>query len=382
MEQLRKEIAYRPKITWDAVKKSGDPFAWGRFILQEGLVSSPDMAASILALPTYALARAGELAEERARNDGRTDVTGADLLVALPIAGGSALLERSGTRAILGIGAQPARSTGARITRAGMKEGATEAGQAGVEYLGTTVGTKREPTYDELMDRMLSGAVAGAPFGAAGRGSVETMKAAVRRAGQVSIESADDGAVSRPQRPEIRWPRLSLTAAEIRNLSPSDRSRFTDRTPDGRFLLDDFGSSDLLEAPRMVAPGRLGEDTVPVRITREDTTHVDTKGVRAAARALGYVDGLHMALDVAANWTELRWSENHPDRVLALVRNGGNRLSVIEMIKSKSGDFYKIITAGTRFDHQVNEWALLRSRGRSSDPNAGRSGPFQGIPHP
>ena len=97
------DLGYKPGTTWEEVKDSPAtnviPFA-----MEQGLVSIPDMAAVIVALPAYVVARTGELAGERAESDLRKEATVGDLAAALPGAVASALMERLGAKGVLGIG--------------------------------------------------------------------------------------------------------------------------------------------------------------------------------------------------------------------------------------------------------------------------------------
>ena len=162
------KLGYTPGTTWEQVKKS--PLSsFLPFALEQGLVSAPDMAAAMATLPAYVAARTGEIGQTRATNDARKDATVADLMGALPAAAGSALLERIGTKGILGIDeavAQGVKGVLKETGKAGLKEGATEAGQELIEGLGESVGTKKGVDLAEIGDRMLAGAVGGAGFGA------------------------------------------------------------------------------------------------------------------------------------------------------------------------------------------------------------------------
>jgi len=162
------KLGYKPGTTFEDVKKrpltSIIPFA-----LEQGIVSAPDMAAAIAALPAYVVARTGEIGQTRAKNDERSDANLGDLVAALPAAVGSALLERIGTRGILGLGevaAQGVKGVIKETGKAGLKEGATETGQEFIENIGEELGTKKGVDVASMGDRMLAAAVGGAGFGA------------------------------------------------------------------------------------------------------------------------------------------------------------------------------------------------------------------------
>lgn len=171
-------------ITWEEFKQRPlerlIPFA-----LEEGVVSLPDMAAAVLSLPLYTASRVGGIGQERAQNDARSEATVEDLVAALPAAAGSALLERFGTKGVLGIGdeltGRGVRAIAGAAGRAGTRELLTEAGQEGLEYAGASVGT--EAGFDPVtaLDRMAQGAVIGGPFGATVRGATATAEDLQRR---------------------------------------------------------------------------------------------------------------------------------------------------------------------------------------------------------
>jgi hypothetical protein len=180
-------------ITWDEFKQRPVeriiPFA-----LEEGIVSLPGMAAAVASLPLYTASRVGGIGQERAQNDARSEATVEDLVAALPTAAGSALLERFGTKGILGIGDELAgsgvRAIAGAAGRAGVRELLTEAGQEGIEYAGATVGT--ETGFDPVtaLDRMAQGAVVGGPFGATARGVTATAEDLQRRFGGRETQAA------------------------------------------------------------------------------------------------------------------------------------------------------------------------------------------------
>ena len=81
------DFGYEPGTSWEDVKasplKTFIPFA-----IEQGLISAPDAAAAIAALPVYIAARTGEMGQERAQKDGGDNTSIAELV--LPQAGGNA----------------------------------------------------------------------------------------------------------------------------------------------------------------------------------------------------------------------------------------------------------------------------------------------------
>ena len=174
------KLGYQPGTTWEDVKAS--PLSkFLPFAFEQGIVSIPDMAAAIYNLPGYVISRIGEIGQTRAGNDKRKDATVGDMIAAAPAAVASALLERLGTRGILGMGRAPItgpKELAAEVGKAGVREGGTEALQEGAEYTAETAGTARGFNLAEGGERMLAGAVGGAPFGAAVRTATGTAEMA------------------------------------------------------------------------------------------------------------------------------------------------------------------------------------------------------------
>lgn len=188
------KTAYKPGASWEDVKRQ-PVTKFLPFALEQGIVSAPDMAAAVLALPAYVAARTGEIGVVRATNDGRQEATVEDLFAALPAAAGSAALERLGTRGIIGLDDAlkgGLKGVPAAVGKASLKEGLTEAGQQVLESLGATVGTKKGVDGAALLDETLAAAAGGAGFGGvvrAGTGTLEAFSGESRKA-----ESAKDDA--------------------------------------------------------------------------------------------------------------------------------------------------------------------------------------------
>lgn len=161
-----KALDYQPRNTWQSVKDADGTLdtiekAFG-FGAEQMAVSLPDMAAVMTNLPAYVVGRTGEIGSERAKNDGRDVATAGDVTKALPAAAASAALERFATGKLLKPGAA---TVPAAVVKGTGREGFTEGGQEGIEYLGETVGTKKPINLKEMGDRILAGAVGGATSG-------------------------------------------------------------------------------------------------------------------------------------------------------------------------------------------------------------------------
>lgn len=184
------QAGYVPTHTWEEVKREfseGGPLsgsAWGEvvgYVGEQGVKSLPDMAAALLNLPAYIIARSGEIGETRAKNKGKEGTDLIDVVEAAPFAVGSALLERIGAKGITQAGAESfgkealkkgfaeaAKRTAKAGGKAAGKEAVTEAIQEGmIEYAGERLGTDAKMTLKESLDLAAAGAVAGGGMGGA-----------------------------------------------------------------------------------------------------------------------------------------------------------------------------------------------------------------------
>ena len=157
------DFGYKEGTTWEEVKN--EPLAnilpWA---LETGLVSAPDMAAAIVALPAYIAARTGEIGQNRAENKGEKDATFQEFLEVLPASVGSAILERIGASKIFGI-STPVQSI-ADVPKEIVKRGATDSVVEGVqeplEYAAETIGTNVAFEPAVAAERSLQGVLSGA----------------------------------------------------------------------------------------------------------------------------------------------------------------------------------------------------------------------------
>jgi hypothetical protein len=170
------DLGYEEMTSWEDFKESPVknfiPFA-----LEQGLISAPDMAAAVVALPAYVAARTGELGQERAQNNGVEDATVEDLIKVLPASVGSALLERFGARGMFGLddaAVQSLKQVPKAAGKAALKEGVTEAGQESLEYGSTTIGTEAGFDPAQMSERAAAGFVGGSGFGGIARGVTAT----------------------------------------------------------------------------------------------------------------------------------------------------------------------------------------------------------------
>ena len=139
------DFGYKEGTTWEDVKSEplSNVLPWA---LETGLVSVPDMAASILALPAYIAARTGEIGQNRAENKGETDATFQEFLEVLPVSVGASLLERFGTGKVFGINTPISTLADApkEVIKRGATEGIVEGIQEPAEYAAETIGTNVE----------------------------------------------------------------------------------------------------------------------------------------------------------------------------------------------------------------------------------------------
>jgi hypothetical protein len=179
IDQTRNEgaLAYQPGTPWAEVKKNPTPANILKFGGETLVTSIPDMAAVLHSLPTYVLARVGELAEQRATNDGRTEVTPGDLAAAVATSTATAIPERFGARGIT----QPVgRNILARAATAAKREAGTEFAQEFTEDFGTTAGTKTGFDASRAVERGIAGAVGGGIGGGVAQPTLEAARTAAR----------------------------------------------------------------------------------------------------------------------------------------------------------------------------------------------------------
>ena len=173
------------QTTWEAVKNKPSLANIGGYVIDAGAESLPAMTA--LAIPYAGLgiigtSQTGNIAAQRAQNNGRNDVTGRDIALSTGFGFGTAALDRLGFKGIFG-GA--GTSIGTRIGRAAAGEAGTEFLQSTLEYTGGALGTQAGFDVATAFDQGVAGAVAGAGIGGGIRSTVEVARSAR------SIEAVD-----------------------------------------------------------------------------------------------------------------------------------------------------------------------------------------------
>lgn len=175
-KRQQQAINYQPSVDFQQIKQ--DPLnlpQTGKFIVEQGVGSIPDMAAAMVNLPGYILSRTNSVADERAKNEGRAgDVNLGDMAKAAPGAIVEATLERFATGRLL-----PGKVTGGSIPARIGKQVGIQAGTEGVEevagYAGETAGTQAGFNPNDALDRFLAGALVGGPMGGTVQGGAEVV---------------------------------------------------------------------------------------------------------------------------------------------------------------------------------------------------------------
>jgi len=166
------DFGYKAGTTWEEVKAEplSNVLPWA---LEQGLISVPDMAASVVALPLYITARTGEIGQARAENKDKKDATFQDFIEVLPVAVAASLLERMGTGKIFGVSTpvQSIADVPKEVLKRGLTEGGLEAVQEPLEYAAETIGTNVEfdpaVALESSLQGLISGTVTGSTISAA-----------------------------------------------------------------------------------------------------------------------------------------------------------------------------------------------------------------------
>ena len=206
-----------PRHTWDEVKRHfaeegvtsgmGEVF---KAIGETGATSLPDMVFAVLNLPTYVLTRSSEIGAARAKNKGKTSTDLTDILEAAPVALGSAILERVGAKAVLGLGKGATKEIAEQVGKGALKtiakgagvaaatEGGTEFIQEGIiEYVGERFGTDAKMNFMEAVDVGTGAAVLGGGFGASMNLAASSAQAVVPTTAQtIEVPSMSENARS------------------------------------------------------------------------------------------------------------------------------------------------------------------------------------------
>ena len=201
----------------------------------EGLAfSAPDMAAAVFAFPAYTAARTEEIAQARAKNDGRTpDV--ADYAIASIAAQIEGRLERFATKRLPGLGS----AAGTPIGRIG-KETAIQAGTEGVEefvpYAAETTGTEAGFNAMDALDATAGGMVIGGGLGATVQGSKEAYRIADRSAAGI-IRRAVDIDAARGEKAVLDGLVSAVETTKLKQLAPDKLEEAVDSIAVGTVFL-------------------------------------------------------------------------------------------------------------------------------------------------
>lgn len=179
--------------SWEDLKARPNMASLGSFILEGGIESVPSLAALAVPYAGPALVTAsqtGNIATERAANDGGRDVTAGDMLASFGPAALSTYLDKLSLGRMAGV--PTGGSVASRIGGAAATEGGTEATQSAIEYAGGSVGTDAGFDPAQAGEQALAGAIIGAPLGGAVRTGAEGV-GAIRSAAarQASPAEAD-----------------------------------------------------------------------------------------------------------------------------------------------------------------------------------------------
>ena len=201
---------YNEKIGYQPTTKLGEladnPVNAVPFIVERVITSTPDMAAAMINLPAYIGTRTKEILDERMKNDNKTldDATVGDVTAAAGAAIIEGTLERFATGRLMK-GAPAAKSRPGRIAKETGIQAGTEGIEEGAAYLGEAAGTIKGVDRQELLERMLEGAIVGGGLGA----GVQTGREVV------GAPTPAPEAPPTPAEPTLTLPPVTPTAAEV-----------------------------------------------------------------------------------------------------------------------------------------------------------------------
>lgn len=165
--------------TWDDLKGDFSFRKLGQFVTEQGIQSLPEMAMLLsgVGVGVAAASRTGNIADERAANNNREDVSAKDVLLSSGFGAASALLDKFGLDTIITPGAASAL---VRIAQSAGAEAGTEFLQGIIESAGGSLGTDKGVDWAAALDDGLAGAVAGAGMGGVIRGGIEAVDAGAK----------------------------------------------------------------------------------------------------------------------------------------------------------------------------------------------------------
>ncbi|WP_420264260.1 hypothetical protein [Candidatus Magnetominusculus dajiuhuensis] len=115
---------------------------------------------------------------------------------------------------------------------------------------------------------------------------------------------------------------------------------------------------------RQSAPVRLQEGNVDYGKQHIDTAN-DGKRLEAIKKA-GYAGTADFIHDVASNYTEIR--KGYGSRLVLVKKNGGNKISIVQLLPGEDGDFYGVTTGGIFSRKYIEKFALLEGSAATIPP--------------
>lgn len=166
LKDYDRSIGYAP--TTQLKELAENPLNAIPFIVERVITSTPDMAAAVVNLPAYALARTKEILDERVKNDNKTldEATVGDVTAAAAAAVFEATFEKFATGRLLQKAGAPGKTAVGRIGKETGLQSATEFVEELAAYTGETAGTKRGFDVEEAALAGLEGAIVGGGLGA------------------------------------------------------------------------------------------------------------------------------------------------------------------------------------------------------------------------
>lgn len=202
----------------------------------EGLLfSAPDIAGAFVAMPVYIAARTEEIAQSRAKNDGRDAPDVADYAIASVAAQIEGRLERFATGRLPGLGT----AAGKPLTRIA-KETAVQAGTEGIEefvpYAAETTGTVAGFNSMDALDATAGGAIIGGGLGLGVQGGKEAYRVADRSASGI-IRRAVDIDAARGEKAVLDNLVTAVDTTKLKSLAPDKLEEAVDNIAAGTVFL-------------------------------------------------------------------------------------------------------------------------------------------------
>lgn len=164
---------YDPLTIGERLGTIGDFIAYGT----AGNVA--EIAGAGLAPIPYTIGYADQVSSERAKNDGRSTATLADIAIGTGDSIVQTYLERLGLGRILpggGVVAPGAAAVAGRVARETGVQSAIESGQEAIDYAASHLGTEKGATWTGAGDAALSGLLIGGPLGTVAQGAQEALR--------------------------------------------------------------------------------------------------------------------------------------------------------------------------------------------------------------